>query len=156
MILPVAAAVDQVVTPARSYMSDFTIGIVSGAVTGILIYAFSMVWRRVLVPWYEERLYRGIDVSGQWLISHPGTEGQAEWSHRGTLSLKQSAHRLTGSLSLVAREGTTAEGRTLSFVGEVSDRFVWGRLRHTSRARIGQVVMLAQITGDGRKILGRQ
>src|SRR5438876_8763933 len=131
MILQVVGPGTTSPSTSRSYMSDFMIGIVSGVMTGVLIFLFSRVWQRVVMPWYEERLYNGVDVSGDWVVSHEGAEKDTSWSHTGFLSLKQSANRLAGTLTLTPVEGMEAESRTLTFTGEVADRFVWGRLRHT-------------------------
>jgi hypothetical protein len=42
------------------------VGVVSGVVTTILVFSFRIVWKKIIMPWYEERLYQGAKIEGVW------------------------------------------------------------------------------------------
>jgi hypothetical protein len=153
------AVTDSVTTVFRErpITSDMVLGIVSGIVTGMLIYSFSILWKRILVPWYEERVYRGLDISGEWNVKHPHPdEADMQWAQAGVLTLRQTAHRLTGTMTLTPKDTNSNETRTFLFSGEISDRFIWAWMSHSERSRLGYAVALLEVVGDGRSLKGRQ
>jgi hypothetical protein len=160
VIIPTSGiAVDSVssLLRERTFSSDIVVGIVSGLVTGLMIYAFSVLWKRVLVPWYEDRVYKGLHVAGDWRVTHPHPEAaDMQWGQAGVLRLRQTAHRLSGTLLLSPQPAYPGENRTMVFSGEIADRFIRGTMAHEDRSRLGFVVLLLEVVGDGRTLRGQQ
>ena len=79
------------------------VGVVSGLVTSAILFVFLQYWSRVVIPWFEERVYRGIRIDRKWKIKADGeTRAQAE------ATITQSAHRISG-LIIWQEAGTTFE-----------------------------------------------
>ena len=69
-------------------------GIVAGVMAAGIVGFVVLVWRRILEPWYEERLYKGVEISGAW-------EGSIEYPTGGknnlVIDLRRKAYVVTGS-----------------------------------------------------------
>ncbi len=80
------------------------LGIVSGIITTALLWLFSSYRKNTFIPWYEKRLYKGVNIQGVWKLVddvHDIKDAEEPWGQYETLNLKQVAHRLTGSSDLV-------------------------------------------------------
>ena len=42
------------------------IGIIGGLITSIIILLISVLWKKVFVPWLDNRLYKGTRIDGTW------------------------------------------------------------------------------------------
>ena len=73
-------------------------GVIAGGVAAGAVGFIVLVWRRILEPWYEERLYKGVEISGAW-------EGSIEYPTGGAnkvvLDLRRRAYAVTGSIICV-------------------------------------------------------
>jgi hypothetical protein len=125
------------------------VGIVSGLVTGGLIYVVAVLWRQILVPWYHERVYNGIKVAGTWRLTPDEDFYQVE-----TIELAQAADRLSGRLILQPKEGQKAETRSLELTGSVRDGFVLFTCVSSMPGRLGFVAYLGQVCNDGSVLDG--
>jgi len=104
--------------------STILLGVVSGLISGYAIYFLAAVFRRVVVPWYTEFIYGGIDIAGTWVLESDSYDRRTI-----TLELKQKAAELTGLSTHVLRESRTdvSDGeriRTYCISGNLNDRFV--------------------------------
>ena len=77
--------------------SDFYTGIISGLVTGILIWLFRFGWLRILSPFVEDLLYRGVRIDGQWTAELDG----AESIHKEEIIVNQWGSRISGTLKCI-------------------------------------------------------
>jgi hypothetical protein len=60
---------------ASNLSRDLVVGIVSGVVTTILLWMFGFLLKVVLQPWFEARVYRGLEVSGTWELENLTDKG---------------------------------------------------------------------------------
>jgi hypothetical protein len=47
-------------------LNSFTVGIVSGLVTALIIALFDQVWVKIINPWFEEKVYSDAKIEGRW------------------------------------------------------------------------------------------
>lgn len=133
---------------------DVLIGVVGGIVTTVIIWCFSVGWKKILEPWFEARVYKGIDVSGSWRLANPAlATGEFQFSDHETLEISQSAHRLRGSLTLLPIRAQSAP-RTQEITGEIRDRLVCITGRSRSRQRVGFTSVIAEVSPDGQQMTG--
>ena len=80
-------------------------GIVSGFVVAVLFSVFGQYWITKIVPWYEEKVYQGSKIDGEWeLIDESAPDNP--WRQTEKLTISQSAHRLSGEgMYLPKQEG---------------------------------------------------
>jgi len=45
---------------------NLMLGVVSSILTLILVWFFRVIWEAKIKPWYEERLYKGSEITGEW------------------------------------------------------------------------------------------
>lgn len=131
---------------------SLVIGIVSGIITTALIYLAVLIFRRIVIPWYQGIVYKGIDVGGEWRVLSPNIEGIDMF-----LTLDQNAYRLKGTLTLTTKEGDELQIdriRTYRIEGSVSNRFIVAILSRIEKNRIGIGTLLFEVVGDGQTMKG--
>lgn len=129
-------------------------GVLSGVVTTAVIVLGSMVFQTIIRPRYEELIYRGIILEGEWNVEGWDSAQVAK------INLKQHAWDLSGTASFVAVDYTPEKRyeriRTFHVSGTINERLVELSFRHTDRARLGAGVWLFEVIGDGRQMRGMQ
>ena len=130
------------------------IGIVSGLVTTLLIWLITVVWSSQLVPWYEKRVYKGIQIHGSWNLE-VAVDVDDPWTHWETLTLAQNAHRISGTVALTPRIDADQTPSSLTVNGEISDRVVSLALQSPLSDRLSYSVMLLEVVGNGTQMRRR-
>ena len=85
------------------------LGIVSGLIATFLTLFIRLYWNKIVLPWYEERLYQDARIEGRWDGEINFTDGDT--SHF-TFHLKRTSHDVSGEM--VAKES----GKLYSLRGE--------------------------------------
>lgn len=132
--------------------SSIFFGVVSGVMASALLLLLGLLYQRVLLPWYEDRVYHGIMVGGTWRVEHMSNSNRRDI----TIELVQRANRLIGASIHVATGDNVAGDRVrrYSLEGEIRDRFVYLRGVHSDPARIGANSFLFEVIGDGQTMQG--
>ncbi len=155
-LIPPLAAVAQDQLTLAHLSRDLLIGVVSGIVTALLLLGFSFLWKRIIEPWFEARVYRGLDVAGIWELENPivntATNGK-RFDDDETIALIQAAHRLSGTLTFTIAGAATQSG-SQDLAGEIKDRLVCFTTRGRSRKSVGYTCVLAEVSADGQRMVG--
>jgi len=108
--------------------------IAAGVITAIVLLASRGFFSKVLIPWYLEKTYKGIDVTGRWL----GTASLAEdVTFRIELDLKQSANRVWGIWTQNSdKNGENRRSSVMAAEGELWEGFLSLSLKSTTRRRL--------------------
>lgn len=124
------------------------LGVVSGIVTSICIFIIIQIIQKIIIPWYQTMIYRGVNISGTWRGARKNQEV--------ILILKQKAHNITGIADLILDKDAThlEKIRNFKVKGTIFDRFVQLNLKHEDSSRLGAVSFLFQVEGDGRILKG--
>ena len=130
-------------------------GIIAAVIGSALLYFVTVVWRKILLPWIEDKKYRGIRIDGTWSLKDDGSEGGSQYTQRETLNLDQKATSLSGRLILVSKTAGAQSDRTLDVTGVVQDRFVIITCLPSNRRDLGYMVFLGEVSGDGTQIKGQ-
>jgi len=134
--------------------SQILIGVFSGIATGIVILMFTQVWQKVVLPWYEERVYKGVRISGTWqLIDEEPDDSQ--WTQRELLIIKQTAYRLSGHQILYTKEGGTEGIKTLDISGEIRDGYVVLAANSKDPSALSRGAFLGRVGGAGDILEGQ-
>ncbi|MFO4643386.1 hypothetical protein [Vibrio cholerae] len=83
---------------------NFIVGLVSGLVVTIFVVTFKKFWEAVIIPWFEERVYKDVKIEGKWYGINPTTKDLEE----NLITLKRHGHTIQGTMICVsgADEGT--------------------------------------------------
>jgi hypothetical protein len=123
-------------------------GVVSGVVATFLVVVFRTVWQRILVPWYEERLYQGPKIEGVWLAEIRFSE---TISNKHRMQLKRSGYKIVGRT--VCYEGYS-EGNSYDIDGTFKNLTLTCTYQIDHRRRIERGSMVLMLVNDGRALKG--
>lgn len=131
---------------------SIVLGVVAGVLTTLIVLGFGALIRRVVLPWYRDFIYDGVEIEGEWNLISETEQG-------ARLSLKQSAYSLSGTCTFVSHDenplGYEAL-RVFAVKGTIREKLVELSFRHIDRARLGAGVFLFEVKGDGRRMSGVQ
>jgi hypothetical protein len=132
--------------------TNLLLGVIGGIVSAAILFLVRVLVFRHFLPWYQDLVYRGIIVSGEWYAC------EFALSQHIRMRIAQSAGKITGSAWLTFHEEdpdhTTQEIREFSVAGEIQDRYLTLTLSNVNRSRIGLVTLLLQPMADGRQLAG--
>jgi hypothetical protein len=69
-------------------------GILSALIATFLVFIGAKYWNAVIVPWYEDKVYKDIRIEGEWKTS--GEENRHVFNE--IAKVKQKAHRVWGEI----------------------------------------------------------
>lgn len=124
-------------------LRTIALGVFAGVVTSALLYIFGLIFSRILVPWYQKVIYKGVDVSGEWTgtIDH---SQRVHWSVK--LDLEQNAHDLKGTYTSVRYVNDEERNlSTMNVTGEVWEGFVALKCRTISNRNLSFGSMLLKV-----------
>jgi len=129
-------------------LQSLVLGTLGGLIATFLVFAFTSVFRRIVLPWYRQVVYRGIDISGVWKVKRtPQTRSVS-------FEIFQKAHSIEGTGTIVTTLDGANEIRSFKLDGTLSDRFLEFRMRHIDPKQLGIVVGIFEVIGDGNSMKG--
>ena len=78
-------------------MATLGSGIVSGVLATFLVLICLSIWNKIIVPWYEDKVYKDIRIDGKWLIE----EEEYGIKYASMTIIKQTAHRVYGEITYI-------------------------------------------------------
>jgi len=69
-------------------------GLISGLFVSIFVLAFRQFWNSVIVPWFEERVYKDVHIEGKWFGLLPDTTDYKQF----VIALQRHGHLITGKM----------------------------------------------------------
>lgn len=127
-------------------------GVVSGLTTAIIILWSTLIYKKMILPWYRNIIYKGYNVEGTWKVIKSEPPIRREIVFR----LKQKASKITGTsthtLKNKSSEGDYIKEYTLN--GELNDRLLRLTTELNNKQRIGVGTVMIEIIGDGQKMKG--
>jgi hypothetical protein len=133
-------------------VESLVVGVISGIITATIIQMLIILTNQVLLPWYRQLVYRGVNIQGKWEYNLDFNNGNTQLL---TLELSQKAHAITGSVTMVkSKNGEIVRTEIMKLTGSVKDRLFNGTIVPTDTKRIGISTILLEIVGDGSKMSG--
>lgn len=128
------------------------IGVFSGIITSGLIWVSIQIYNKIIVPWYQQSIYRGIDISGEWISSQSHVGGV---SIEQVIQIKQKGHRLSGTL--ISQNNIPSLGQEITSFkldGEIFDNYVDIEYQINDKKLIGRGSQLLKVKEGGVKLEG--
>lgn len=85
-------------------------GLVSGLIVSLIILVFRQLWDKLIVPWFEECVYKDVHIEGRWYGLYPETSEPRQ----DTIMLKRHGHTVSG---IVLCKNGADEGAEYSLCG---------------------------------------
>jgi len=117
--------------------SSLIIGIASSLVATLLFIGGSLFLRKGFLPWYADKVYRGVRIDGTWAM-------EAFGDHDGvavTLALKQSGENVSGNVYVNVDDSRM----TFEFAGRVQNMYLSGICHPQSKRHIDPMTFLLHI-----------
>jgi len=73
---------------------NITAGLASGFFVSIFVLAFNRFWNAVIIPWFEERVYKDAHIEGKWFSLYTAGMG----FRQEVISLKRHGHSVNGKV----------------------------------------------------------
>src|SRR5689334_15488330 len=134
-------------------------GIVAGVMTSAFLAALAAFFQKVLIPWYEVLVYKGVDLQGKWIAQKTYSNGI---SYHYSLLLKQSAHALEGSMTISKMNSPPSQGgqylgdyvQKFDVIGSTWEGFVTLNMTSDDRRSLSFATTLLQVTKRGAALSG--
>ena len=127
-------------------------GVFSGVITAALVWISGLVLSRIVMPWYLQLIYRGVDVNGSWLAQYNHLNG---FIIQTNLQIVQRAHSISGHLTLVQEHpSVTAIVNSLDLTGHVWEGFITLSMQSSDRSRLSFGAGLIKVTEGGSSLSG--
>lgn len=132
---------------------EVIVGIVSGILTSILMWMVAGVFSTLILPWYQEHTYKGLDISGRWRITL-GDGGVVSSHLLLTADLKQITERVTGVVVVGFKDNPDKRPLTYTLDGFRRDQFLALTIEKVNRKQLGIGTSLTEIVDVGNKLEG--
>ena len=122
-------------------------GVLSGLLVAIFILGWREIWIKILMPWFEKREYKGVNISGRW---------KGEWSkgknnRKDTWEITQRAHVIEATI--IITEGPD-HGKSYKFFGELKNLIFTGIYESSDRNALDRGSYALQIENNGGSLIG--
>lgn len=126
-------------------------GVVTGILTSALLFGLGVITSKIILPWYQDLVYKGVDLRGLWV----NESDYAGARYRYQTSLKQNAHQLTGTTT-ITKSGTGQDDYVINFdvTGSTWEGFVVLNLRSTDRKTLSFATGLFKVKNRGKSLVG--
>ena len=138
----------------ESIFSTIFLGVISGVLTTVFLYIFFLFFRKIFEPWFEERLYKGVKISGGW-VANVTTKTSPGWSLTIFINLEQKANKITGSFQ--AKTVRSSGEEYINFYkikGDVRDNFLLLNYAALPSDRTGIGSFLLRVAHGGLELRG--
>lgn len=101
------------------------VGVLSSLVATFIFLHLSWLVKTILIPWYEDRIYRGVRINGHWTIQElAGIDAEQldEVGTKATIDIKQNGDQVTG---LYSHSNIKSDDvATYKFKGEIRNSYL--------------------------------
>lgn len=129
-------------------MSSLVAGVVSGLVATLIVFVIRAYWLKVIMPWYENRLYQGPKIEGTWATEIQFPDGITN-KHR--ISIERIGYNVIGTAFCV--EGPM-EGQIYAFSGTFNNLLLTAYYRVANTRRLERGAFTLMLVEDGSKLQG--
>jgi hypothetical protein len=133
-------------------IESLVVGVVSGIVTAVILYLLLILFNRIVLPWYRQLVYQGVDIAGKWEEHLDFGNGKTQVI---TAELTQKANSITGNVTIVkAANGQITRTEIMFIKGTIKDRLFSATLIPVDKKRVGMITTLLEVVGDGGRMSG--
>lgn len=118
----------------------------SGLITALIVFICLRYWNAVIVPWYENRIYKDIKIDGEWKAL--GDEQSEVFEEK--VKVKQNAHRVYGDIIYKS----TSELIEYQFEGEFRNLILTARYWVKGENNLDRGTFTLMTKNNGRTLKG--
>lgn len=137
-----------------SLILNIFISVFSGVLSAGFLYAFGLYFNKIIIPWYRNLKYKGLDISGKWVENH---NYENILTQESEIIINQSTDKVEGSIIIVKKYISSKEVfeiKNFNFKGEFNNNFLNITCWNSDKKQIGTTNYLLLIKMDGRGLEG--
>ena len=141
-----------------STTTSIIIGIIAGIITTLILELSRRIFFKIVIPWYQALVYKGIDISGEWvaniIIQKKGEK--IALKRKLFMSIDQKGHKITGDFTIqnILENESINSVSSYKLSGKISDNYVCLNYARKSQKKIGLGNLLFKVTGLGDRLVG--
>jgi hypothetical protein len=78
-----------------NFWNNFVAGVIAGLVVALFVLVMRAIWQRLVIPWFEDRVYKDARIEGPWFSLYP----LDVYRRQETISLSRHGHYINGTIS---------------------------------------------------------
>jgi len=121
-------------------------GVLSGIIAAFLVFVVAHYWKKIILPWCEERVYKDVKISGEWRTH--GNEGGQTFEE--TAKVYQNAHHIWGEI-FYQRESHLI---TYEFEGEFRNLILTARYSVKAQHDLDRGTFTLMLRNNGKMLKG--
>jgi len=121
-------------------------GIISGLLSSLIVFVVVKYWNSVVVPWYEQRVYKDVPIGGKWAAE--GVEREVPFVE--DVIVRQKAHRVSGEI-IYKGERETIE---YEFDGEFKNLILTARYWTKRQSTLSRGTFTLMLRDEGKTLEG--
>lgn len=123
-------------------------GLVSGFVVTLFVLVFRQFWNAVIVPWFEDRVYKDVRIEGKWFGLYPGSKDLRQ----DVIVLKRHGHSVQGKI-ICSKGGD--EGDEYSVCGSFRNMLLPLVYESTDKTKTDRGSITLRCTTNGERLTGQ-
>jgi lipopolysaccharide export LptBFGC system permease protein LptF len=130
------------------------LSVISGVITSVFIFLCIAIFNKIIIPWYRQTIYRGLDINGTWETTnhHENVIDEIQ------LDINQHEQNISGAMSVIKIDSETneIEVKTLDLTGTFQDGHLMLIGNNKDKKLRSHITYLANIVEGGYALHGMQ
>lgn len=132
---------------------DIFFQIIVSLITSVITWIILIFGRKIIIPYYEELVYKGISIEGIWCQTTSYNNGNERYTE--TLTLKQKANSIIGVYACTnIISGQDNSTSVYNIKGEIKDGFAYLVAEVADKNKIGIGTFVLKVALGGHSMLG--
>lgn len=123
-------------------------GLVSGLIVTFFVLVFRSFWYSVIIPWFEDRVYKDIRIEGKWFGLYPETYDLRQ----DVIVIKRRGHSVTGNM--ICTNGAD-EGEEYSICGSFRNLLLPLTYESTDKSKSDRGSITLKCVRNGERLSGK-
>lgn len=132
--------------------------IIISLITSVITWSILLFGQKILIPYFESLVYKGINIEGIWNHSSNMKEKSEDYedvTFTETITIKQKAHRLTGTYAVTNfTEGQNNITSIYKIKGRILNNHVYLTAEIDNNKQMGMATFLLSIVSGGQLLSG--
>lgn len=140
-----------------SVSGSIVIGVLSGVLTSFLVWLLVLVFEKIVMPWYQKVVYRGVVIDGEWFLFYKKGEFEGQSTNAesvGTVLFTQRGHKILGEVYYNKNLNGSLCNKKFFIEGFLKDNHLVCTLEVKDPKKMGIGTYVMELVEDGNRLDG--
>ena len=123
-------------------------GLISGVLATLLVFVFRSIWLGLIIPWFEERIYKDVRIEGKWYSLYPTSAD----SRQEVISIERHGHAITGTIICTSGSDT---GQKYQIEGSFRNMLLPLTYESADSTKTDRGTITLQAVHNGERLVGK-